>query len=467
MARMVRALSVMVVCLAIVAPARADADPAPGSSQWQERDRQNMLDATGRMQDEAANPHMAQTFWTEAVQVTAENAVDQAQHPTRPVITASRALPGEPTDPYRRSWEGARGIRVEVEYQNREDVRITGNVWGPKVPFTDPVTGARSNGPFPGVVITTGSIQGYEEMYWWAAQGLAEAGYIVMTYDVQGQGESETFAHRPDGSLWCAGPSDCPGVPFQQAKNFFEGTEDAVAWFLSDANPLRGLVASAPDGDPVLGLAGHSLGAGAVSEIGNRATLNGAPNPVDAVVGWDNASLANCDAPSAPAGCVRPRVPTMGQNAEYFFNPQPTNAYPAPRNGAFREAREHGVASMQIALRASTHLEWTFVPYILPASREGERVAMHYTLGWFDRWLVPARAADARARLTAQTFDDSADASAIGMGAWDPARGNVPHTIAGDRVADHLSFYYDSSYAFDGLDCADLRRAPDAPGCAG
>lgn len=460
-----RALPVLLVCLAIVAPARADGDPAPGSPEWQERDLQNMLDATGRMQDEYTNPAMAQTYWPEAVEEAAINAVDQAQHPTRPVVTASRILPGEATDPYRRSWEGARGVRVEIEYLNREGVRITGNVWGPKTPFTDPVTGARTSGQFPGIVITTGSIQGYEEMYWWAAQGLAEAGYVVMTYDVQGQGESETFAHHPDGTLWC-GASGCPGVPFQQAKNFFEGTEDAVAWFLSDANPLRGLVATAPDGDPILGLAGHSLGAGAVSELGNAPTLNGAPNPVDAVVAWDNASLANCDATTAPAGCVRPRVPTMGQSAEYFFNPQPTNAYPGPKDGAFREAREHGVATMQVALRASTHLEWTFVPYILPASREGERVAMHYTLAWFDRWLQPGRAVDARARLTAITFDDSADASAIGMGSWDPARGNVPHTIAGDRVADHLSFYYDSAYAFDGLSCLDMRRAPAAPGCA-
>lgn len=449
-----RATAIVLLCLAAVAPGHADPDPAPGSAEWQARDRQNMVNATGRMQDEYAHPGMAQVYWTESVEVAAENTVDQIQHPTRPVVTASRVLPGEATDPYRRSWSGTRGVQVGIEYLNRERVRITGNIWAPKLPFTDPVSGAVHNGPFPGVVITTGSIQGYEEMYLWAAQGLAEAGYVVMTYDVQGQGESETFAHHSDGSLWC-GASGCPGVPFQQAKNFYEGTEDAIAWFLSNANPLRGLVEER-DGGPVLGLAGHSLGASAVSEIGNRATLNGVPNPVDAVVAWDNAALGN----------VAPRVPTMGQNAEYFFNPTPTNAYPAPRNGAYRALRTAGVATMQIALRASTHLEWTFVPYILPASREGERVAMYYTLGWLDRWLQPTRAADARARLTATVFDDSADASAIGMGSWDVERGNVPHTIAGDAVADHLSFYFDSSYAFDGYDCADLRRTPAAPGCA-
>jgi alpha-beta hydrolase superfamily lysophospholipase len=45
-------------------------------------------------------------------------------------------------------------------------------------------------GPFPGVVITTGSVQGSERMYWWLAQDLAERGYVVLTYDVQGQGTS-------------------------------------------------------------------------------------------------------------------------------------------------------------------------------------------------------------------------------------------------------------------------------------
>lgn len=448
-----RIVSVLLICIASVAPASAEVDPAPGSPEWQARDRQNMIDATGRMQDESANPAMAQVYLTESAEIAAENTVDQIQNPTRPVVTASRILPGGATDPYRRFWNGKRGVQVEIEYLNREGVRITGNVWGPKLPFTDPVTGTVSSGRFPSVVITTGSIQGYEEMYWWAAQGLAEAGYIVMTFDVQGQGESETFAHHPDGSLWCGG-SGCPGVPFQQAKNFYEGTEDAVAWFLSNANPLRGLVKEVA-GDPVIGLAGHSLGASAVTEIGNRPMLNGAPNPVDAVVAWDNAAIGN----------VPPRVPTMGQNAEYFFNPAPTNAYPASRSGTYNTLRNAGVAAMQIGLRASTHLEWTYVPYILPASREGERVAMYYTLGWFDRWLQPGRAADARARLTATTFDDSADASAIGVGAWDPQQGNVPHTIAGDSVADHLSFYYDSSYAFDGSNCADMRRTPLAAGC--
>lgn len=71
-----------------------------------------------------------------------------------------------------------------------------------------------------------------------------------MTYDVQGQGYSETFGHRPDGPLWCDA-EECPGVPFQQDANFFEGTEDALDWFVSDANPLRGLLDASADASAI------------------------------------------------------------------------------------------------------------------------------------------------------------------------------------------------------------------------
>ena len=60
-------------------------------------------------------------------------------------------------------------------------------------------------------------------------------------------------------------------------------------------------------------------------------------------------------------------------------------------------------------------------------------------------------------RLHAARFGRSADASSIGTGRYDPARGNVPYAIAGDRVADHLSFYYPSDLYLGGRTCRDLR----------
>jgi dienelactone hydrolase len=447
---------VLVLGLAPAAGAQTD-EPEPGSPEWHQRDLENMEHMTGRTRDQITNPDYGLRLALASPGIAADDLADQVANPLHPVISASRLLaPGQAADVYRRDWERqGRGVVAPVVYENRDGARIQGEVWAPPSPWADPVTGQEHTGPYPAVVITTGSIQGYKEMYWWAAQGLAEAGYVVMTYDVQGQGSSGTFAHDEDTGFIDCGPDGCPGVPFQQRANFVEGTEDALDFFLSPDNPLVGLVDQRR-----LGLAGHSLGAGAVTEIGN------ADERIQAVVGWDNANL--------PAG-VEPRVPTMGQNAEAFFGPQPYVTAPNPdaNNATFRRFRDAGVDSMQVALRGSTHLEWTYVPYILAASSKGERVAMHYTLAWFDRWLkgerlgrsgaevrpreLRAQAEDARARLTGEVFDDSADASAIGAGTYEPLAGNVPHTIEGEDVAEHLSFYYRSSYAFDGLDCDDLR----------
>ena len=64
-------------------------------------------------------------------------------------------------------------------------------------------------------------------MYWYAAQALAKDGYIVMTFDAQGQGQSDTFGQAPD---------EDEGFPAQtDGRPFYDGTEDALDFFLSTA----------------------------------------------------------------------------------------------------------------------------------------------------------------------------------------------------------------------------------------
>ena len=84
-------------------------------------------------------------------------------------------------------------------------------------------------------------------MYRWLAEDLAERGYVVLTYDVQGQGGGETLPHEPvpgsdsNALPFCnpfATPQDgeeygCPGTPAQQLSNFVVGTEDALSFFTS------------------------------------------------------------------------------------------------------------------------------------------------------------------------------------------------------------------------------------------
>lgn len=419
-------------------------DPQPGTQAWQDRDRANMLCAHERMEDEYSNPSFGALLWGQtAVNFPRQNLDMLLDDTTDPHLTLSQFVPGgRTTDPYRtiERWTAAkRGHVADVSYRARNGAKINGYVFTPW---------NTSGGPLPGIVITTGSIQGYQEMYFWAAQGLAEAGYMVMTYDVQGQGDSGTFP-----ALDRCGPTGCSGVPFQQSYNFYQGTIDALNFFRSDANPLRGLL-----DESRIGVAGHSLGAFAVSHVGQCYP------GIKAIVAWDNLAPAGktctegnlggypAGAPEKPSN----EVPALGMNAEYFFNATPMSTPPAPDSkwGGFRALRAAGTDTMQVALRSSTHLEWTYVPYILPASRLGERVSMYYTLAWFDRYVRGDKKAEDR--LTATTFDDSADRSSTGAGQFsataaaakptDLAAGNVPYKIAGLPVADRLSLYYASGY---------------------
>jgi cephalosporin-C deacetylase-like acetyl esterase len=439
----------------------------PGSLEFQQRDLLNILCSAQRLTDQYANPdfHLALSARTTPRTLT-YSILEQAAEPTRPRATLEQLVPGaRSTDPYRldEDWAFAgRGRVDQISFIAESGSRLVGRVFRPPASIAP---------PYPLIVVTTGSIQGYQEMYNWAYEGLAEAGYMVLSYDVQGQGRSETLAHSNDGMIDPAGP----GVPFQQAYNFVQGTRDAMRWALSS----RSTPYIAPSGNTAgtelynpfsaevdrtrVGLAGHSLGASAVSQVAQeqacdplqpRAARNGC---VSAVVGWD--------ALSAPPAGTAIKAPGLSLSAEYFLNPTPAQDAPDAESGlgAFNAYGAANVDSMRVSLRSSTHLEWTYIPLILPASRYGERVSMHYTLAWFDRYVRDQAAATSR--LTATHFDASADASSIGAGTWDPVSGNnVPYKIEGRCVATHTSIYYRSTYRLNGgaRQALDLR----ARGCA-
>ncbi|HKN94436.1 MAG TPA: hypothetical protein VJU60_08900, partial [Thermoleophilaceae bacterium] len=69
------------------------------------------------------------------------------------------------------------GIVNPVLFTARNGATLSGHVWATK------------SGPAqrPGIVITNGSVQANEQLYWYAAQTLAKAGYVVLTFDPQGQ----------------------------------------------------------------------------------------------------------------------------------------------------------------------------------------------------------------------------------------------------------------------------------------
>ena len=93
----------------------------------------------------------------------------------------------------------------------------------------------------------------------------------------------------------------------------------------------------------------------------------------------------------------------MIQVADYTLcdGPVPRAEKPIPAPGSkytfFDTIRAAGVDVMQIALRASTHLDWTHFAGANPFGPSidhgiyGEMVATYYTLAWLDRYLTPDR----------------------------------------------------------------------------
>src|SRR4051812_47783640 len=186
----------LLAAVPIASHAATTPDPAPGTPAWYQRDVENQQYATGRGRDLATHTGYQTQMAQQTPLTVAAHWQDQVAHPDRPSLTFASLFPGTyNADPYRTHWaEDGRGVRRSVEWTNRYGARIIGNLFAPKPGYTDPITHKKPK-TLPTVVVTTGSIQGWQHAYYWAAQGLAEAGYLVLMYDVQGQGQSETMPH--------------------------------------------------------------------------------------------------------------------------------------------------------------------------------------------------------------------------------------------------------------------------------
>jgi hypothetical protein len=462
----------------------------PTNPAWIERDLLNQYCATLRLRDQFTNRAFGYENMMQGNALWLNQLGQQfaaGPHHLHGGITT--LIPGsQAADPMRavQNWERRTGGRVTpVSFPSSDGAVLRGNVWMPP-----PGTPKLSDGRYPGVVITDGSVQGYQQLYYWAAEGLAQYGYEVMTYDVQGQGDSDLLPN----SRHCgvnqlkAGSAGCQGVPYQQNYNFYQGAEDSLNFFLSTPrHPYHGTFnpgfrrLDAQD----VGIAGHSLGASAVSWVSQ------CDRRVKAVVAWDdllpvnvkkcrsNVHVAKADRAS------RVHAPALTTTNDYEFNVQPALTVPNPNGSSnaggldgtagYLSLIHHRVDSEIVSIRNGTHLTYSYVPYVLPANEIGERVAFYYTLAWFDQYLrhghdalLPA-ADTAYHRLTSLgSFDQSADYNnnrryrhagdiSFGAGTYSTSRaaahptnleaGNVPYRIKGIPIRDTLSFYYYSEYS--------------------
>lgn len=372
----------------------------PGTDAWRERDAANMYCAEQRHHDKLAHPVVA------------------------------LPAPGNSNDAYR-----------EPTRHNNVRFRFTSGTTAPNGNLTVEVYRPCSQGtcasnldtfepPYPTILVLPGGAA-RKELYWWGSQPLAESGYLVAAIS-----PSATIPSMTD-------------------------VTNALTWLLGPSFPFADEI----DRDR-LGITGHSTGGALTSYFGQ------ADARLSAAVEWDRG-------PNFPLPPVR--TPELFITGDYgcqvvpVCQPTPRSEMPSNRvdgpwdsanaNPDFEKLRAAGVDSMKISIRSALHLDW--VPSELAGNRYTESVTVYYTLAWFDRYLKgkvtgtepPAEqearrgiARDAFARLTATSFDDSADVHNISQGFWDPAKavasgdplygGNVPYEIAGMPVADRLSFYF-------------------------
>jgi dienelactone hydrolase len=391
--RLPTTLLAAVLSLALAAPALAY-DP--------QAEAQNYRKIGERWQQEQVDPDYQQQLHVDQLQGFAEVAQIVADDPERtPVTLCAEHYDGCAGDVRLYDWGETQGIVREVLFTNRNGATVSGHLWAP-LPLE-----RRKPRRLPGVVITNGSVQAPEEVYWWAAQTLAQHGYVVLTWDPQGQGRTDAFGSGEDVSR---------GFPAQQAPNFVEGTEDALDFFFSTKrrpylprrpsgaakqearvaagraaayNPLHGMLDRGH-----VGIAGHSLGAFGVSVVGP------ADRRVDALVAWDNLTAGGTNSGAyGQADPITPRIPALGFSNDYGLTPTPFTSDPDPeaKNAAFEAYRKAGVDVMQLNIRGGTHYEYSYIPNpAFGATLRGMDLAAWYTTAWFDKYLKGRASADRR-----------------------------------------------------------------------
>jgi len=391
---------------------------------------------------------------------TVDAAALVAGDPSRNPLTlcVSGALPCA-GDPRLYDWGDRYGVVWGVNWVNRNGAVTAGHVWAP---LPQPGEARR----MPCVVFFNGDLAP-EQVYWWLAQLLARHGYLVMTFDPQDHGASDTFGGPPDPlrnvvTQEYAPFEDTDQVPYDA--EMAEQAADAVRFFFS--TPAVPYLPARTDGRPTdprhltpaqakqqaraaaglgnafnplyrlrdvtrFGIAGHSRGADTVSILGTKDPR------VKAIVAYDYLLAGTAATASNPGLPGPPRAPALNLDGDYYYPaPEPYTEAPDPqaKNQGFLTYRAAGVDSMSIAIRGGTHYEFNYAPdspFNL-ATLRGIDLAGWYTLAWFDRYLKRERSADRR--LLSERWRADAGEAAV-----DPGHdGNMFSTYFPSRVAVHL-----------------------------
>ena len=351
-----------------------------------------------------------------------------------------------------------KGLVQPVLFTARNGATISGRVWATR--------------PGPGIVITNGSVQADEQMYWYAAQALARAGYVVLTWDPQGQGQSDTFGEGSDRN---------EGFPAQtDGRPFFDGTTDALNFFLSTPAAPYVPVKSCTTGTSHAAKQARRAAAGLnapynpfhasprpVTDRTRRALLRRRgrllrrpgrpPRGRDRRLGRARPALAGQQRRLVPPGAAdcpgRPPAtytkPALNISADYFLPPTPNTSEPDPnaKSAESLEYSKHGVDTGSLVIRGGTHYDFSFIsePGVRrDPPRHGLHQLVHDGLVRLLRQGRPGRRRAVAHRSLAHRHQVAA--------------------VEPDRDGNLFSFYYRSRLDIDGFTCEDLRTGCPAQG---
>src|SRR5258706_2725899 len=260
-------------------------NPADGTPEWTQRDTTNVACGYQRYQDAADSPAFQakdqQQVAIEEQEFATVTAVEWASDPIVRVHANCCTSPQSKVgDPWRspEEWAAAgRGRHTKFYFINRSGAKLRARLFAPN----------DQTHTYPVLVFSPG-LQSYNEVNAWFPEEMAEAGYLVMIIDRQGQGDSENCGHLADGTQ----TFDCPS---SNAGLYENGVSSALDFVLSTpANPYPRALELNGAGTPLynpywqsvdpehIGIAGHSYGAIAVTPLGQQDPR------VDAIVSYDN-----------------------------------------------------------------------------------------------------------------------------------------------------------------------------------
>jgi len=315
----------------------------------------------------------------------------------------------DPVLPIDRPNRQMMGVALEAGFINSRGLFIDATLWLPGDAVTQP--GAQRNdfeisqpADHPAIVFSDG-VSSSQVNYYWFAEAMAARGYVVLTYDPAGQGQSEgtwtdTFQPYPEAG-------DC----------YFGGAcldvQDAVRWMVGDAieprNDLKGLAGGQvrPFSDPkdpatnptnpalpaidvnTVGLAGNSMGALATLKYLTASAEEGSTLP----------SLKAAVAMSGATASAVANVPIQLQTSD--FDGSPTLVGPGVGGvnlggqgegigyyiikDMFDRLRTTAPANdlSLIVFEGGVHTDHVRVPYV-PRTLWSTNLASHYAGLWFD-----------------------------------------------------------------------------------